>query len=170
MKSEGRKRMDRNQWQWLIALAVALLSGCSSETPADSETSGITMPGTIVIDDAHNVATGNATGYSISESTAVVLDATGYTYDDGLLTAPVNALHVAVGGGGKDGSRYYRVEWDGTGTVTLSPETLDAVDGPAFGGFRSGRNYIIAIGHESPPESGETLPFAPAWVGTVAVQ
>ncbi len=159
--------------QSIVALGLALSlvlscskhhsSGVSSSTPAPVQPSPV-----LVLDDAHNQALGNHSAYAVPATAGLVLDARDYRIaapPRGDKTGP-NAVHVVLGS-----TDYFRVRWNGKGTVALDSSSLSVVkgDGP-FAGFQSGREYVIGVGVEQPSGGTPDLTFDVLWAGKVRVQ
>lgn len=124
---------------------------------------------TIVLDDAHNQTAGDsAEEYSIPESGSLIVDVGTYTIPvpEKLGVDGPNAVHLIHGS-----DEYYRLPWDGRGTVTLEAGTLKVVKGSGpFRGFQSGEKYVIGVGYDKISGIKRKLSFAVMWVGMVNVE
>jgi hypothetical protein len=166
----------------LRALALSLLgagavscgkkSATSSEAPAlsSAELGSPTDPSLhIVLDDRHNQASGrdDALAYRISWTTALVLETRGYAIPvpEPLRPAGPSVVHVL------HGEDYFRVPWDGKGSIKLSPLSLQRVKGSErFAGFEPGEKYIVAVGRERQADASHALAFDVMWTGVVEVE
>jgi hypothetical protein len=107
-------------------------------------------PQVIVVDDAHiqlrEPGKPAPDMYVIAPATALVLDASNYTFrvPSELSGKPINSVQVIV-----DRGKHYSAAWNHENpTLVLSPETLEPNSGsPPFNGFASDQQLVVAIGN-----------------------
>lgn len=149
---------------FVAIVAVTLLSSCSSgELPPTGEAR-------IKLDDRLNLMHTKDTAaapISIAPCAALVVEQEGYTFKVPAHASDPNAVHLYEA---NDGAKY-RADWKIGQTVSLDSTSLKRLDGEGqFDGFRPGKRFILAIGHDKMPiPAGSKIEFSPMWMSGIEV-
>ena len=146
----------------LFLSAIVLGDACGQRQPAPLAEAVINL------DDAHDQAAGAQAMYTIPESSALIVDAGGYTIKvpPQLGIEEPNAIHIIHGK-----AEYYRASWNGRGKIVLDRKTLESLRGPKlFPGFKANGTYVLAIGYERRSGPDQKLNFDALWAGMVEVR
>lgn len=122
------------------------------------------------LDDAHNHADGDDQSliYDVPAVDAVILEPAGYRIPvpASLDVDGPNAVQVVLGQ-----DAVYRARWDGSGPLSLSKATLEALgsSGP-FRGFPAGCRCVVGIGHDRSLQAKAGQGFDVMWATLVDVR
>ena len=127
------------------------------------------VPGPVVVVDAAHSQVGQPEGtkgvhYVLAPTTRIALDTRQFDFSKSLYpNVQPNAVQVVLGD-----QRQYSAKWVPSGTVELSRATLVPMNSsPAFDGFKSGDQAVIAIGEQRVDEAKKEIVLKLLWAGLI---
>jgi hypothetical protein len=153
----------------VFVFSLLVLCGCSKETSTtDADSSRYPV---LIADGEHqfSASTQKRSPYEITAASGIRLDVGHFHFTEGGATfngggAAVTPDTVQIWDDSINVGIYRLAEPVVTNVFVIDAGTLKVIHGSAFAGFRSGHNFIVAVGRATPDN------IAAVWVGLITVK